>query len=86
MRCCIASKRASGVGGALRPGIVHRLDRFTSGVLLVAKNDAAHQALAEQFSGRQVEKTYIALVHGAVKPRRDASTVPLRAIRCIARA
>jgi 23S rRNA pseudouridine1911/1915/1917 synthase len=57
----------SGVGGALRPGIVHRLDRFTSGVLLVAKNDASHQALAEQFSGRQVKKTYIALVHGAVK-------------------
>jgi 23S rRNA pseudouridine1911/1915/1917 synthase len=57
----------SGVGGALRPGIVHRLDRFTSGVLLVAKNDAAHQALAEQFSSRQVEKTYIALVHGSVK-------------------
>ena len=57
----------SGVGGALRPGIVHRLDRYTSGVLLVAKNDAAHHALAEQFSGRQVEKTYIALVHGKVK-------------------
>lgn len=57
----------SGVGGALRPGIVHRLDRFTSGVLLVAKNDAAHHALAEQFSSRQVEKTYIALVHGRVK-------------------
>jgi 23S rRNA pseudouridine1911/1915/1917 synthase len=57
----------SGVGGVLRPGIVHRLDRFTSGVLLVAKNDAAHHALAEQFAGRQVEKTYIALVHGRVK-------------------
>ena len=57
----------SGVGGALRPGIVHRLDRFTSGVLLVAKNDGAHRALADQFSSRQVEKTYIALVHGAVK-------------------
>ena len=57
----------SGMGGALRPGIVHRLDRYTSGVLLVAKNDAAHQALAEQFSSRQVEKTYIALVHGKVK-------------------
>ena len=57
----------SGVGGALRPGIVHRLDRYTSGVLLVAKNDAAHQALAEQFSGRQVEKIYLALVHGKVK-------------------
>src|SRR5215831_12697977 len=51
----------SGVGGELRPGIVHRLDRFTSGVLLVAKNDAAHQALAAQFSGREVEKVYLAL-------------------------
>jgi 23S rRNA pseudouridine1911/1915/1917 synthase len=57
----------SGVGGALRPGIVHRLDRFTSGVLLVAKNDAAHHRLAAQFSGRQVEKVYLALVHGEVK-------------------
>jgi len=57
----------SGVGGALRPGIVHRLDRYTSGALLVAKNDAAHQSLAEQFSSRRVEKTYIALVHGSVK-------------------
>jgi 23S rRNA pseudouridine1911/1915/1917 synthase len=57
----------SGVGGALRPGIVHRLDRFTSGVLLVAKTDAAHHALADQFASRQVEKTYIALVHGVVK-------------------
>src|SRR5437868_2082461 len=52
----------SGVGGALRPGIVHRLDRYTSGVLLVAKNDNAHQRLAAQFSGRQVEKLYLALV------------------------
>jgi 23S rRNA pseudouridine1911/1915/1917 synthase len=57
----------SGVGGPLRPGIVHRLDRFTSGVLLVAKNDAAHQKLAAQFAGREIEKVYIALVHGVVK-------------------
>ncbi len=57
----------SGVGGELRPGIVHRLDRYTSGVLLVAKNDAAHQNLAAQFSGRRVEKVYLALVHGRVK-------------------
>jgi 23S rRNA pseudouridine1911/1915/1917 synthase len=56
----------SGVGGALRPGIVHRLDRFTSGVLLVAKHDVAHRNLAAQFSGRQVEKIYLALVHGRV--------------------
>jgi 23S rRNA pseudouridine1911/1915/1917 synthase len=57
----------SGVGGPLRPGIVHRLDRFTSGVLLVAKNDGAHQHLAAQFSGRQVEKVYLALAQGVVK-------------------
>jgi 23S rRNA pseudouridine1911/1915/1917 synthase len=56
----------SGVGGPLRPGIVHRLDRYTSGVLLVAKNDAAHRQLAAQFSGRRVEKVYLALVHGNV--------------------
>jgi len=57
----------SQVGGAERPGIVHRLDRFTSGVVLVAKNDAAHRRLAEQFAARKVEKTYIALVHGCLK-------------------
>jgi 23S rRNA pseudouridine1911/1915/1917 synthase len=80
----------SGVGGALRPGIVHRLDRFTSGVLLVAKNDAAHQSLAAQFSGRQVEKVYLALVHGTVK--RDTGRIerpiardPVRRIRMTAR-
>ena len=54
----------SGVGGAMRPGIVHRLDRFTSGVLLAAKRDAAHRNLAAQFARREVEKTYIALAHG----------------------
>lgn len=51
----------------VRPGIVHRLDRYTSGVLLIAKNDAAHQRLAEQFASRLVEKTYLAMVHGKVK-------------------
>jgi 23S rRNA pseudouridine1911/1915/1917 synthase len=56
----------SSVGGELRPGIVHRLDRFTSGVLLVAKTDAAHQDLALQFSSRTVEKTYLALVEGTL--------------------
>ena len=56
----------SGLGGELRPGIVHRLDRFTSGVLLVAKNDRAHQALARQFESRNVQKTYWALVQGRV--------------------
>ena len=80
----------SGVGGALRPGIVHRLDRFTSGVLLVAKNDAAHQSLAAQFSGRQVEKVYLALVHGSVKQEtgrieRPIARDPVRRIRMTAR-
>jgi 23S rRNA pseudouridine1911/1915/1917 synthase len=80
----------SGVGGALRPGIVHRLDRFTSGVLLVAKNDAAHQSLAAQFSGRKVEKVYLALVHGSLKQEsgrieRPIARDPVRRIRMTAR-
>lgn len=60
----------SGVGGELRPGIVHRLDRGTSGLMVVAKNDAAHQELARQFEDREVEKEYIALVWGVVQPGR----------------
>jgi 23S rRNA pseudouridine1911/1915/1917 synthase len=59
--------RLSGAGGALRPGIVHRLDRMTSGLVIVAKNDLAHRALAGQFKSRQVKKTYLLLVHGHVK-------------------
>ena len=54
----------SSLGGELRPGLVHRLDRDTSGVILVARTDAAHRSLAAQFSGREVEKVYLALVHG----------------------
>ena len=54
----------SGIGGELRPGIVHRLDKETSGLVLVAKSDLAHRKLAEQFSRREVKKTYIALMHG----------------------
>ena len=80
----------SGAAGALRPGIVHRLDRYTSGVLLVAKNDAAHRALADQFSGRRVEKVYLALVHGAVKREtgridRPITRDPARRVRMTAR-
>jgi 23S rRNA pseudouridine1911/1915/1917 synthase len=60
----------SQAGGELRPGIVHRLDRNTSGVLLVAKNDLAHQSLAGQFAGRSIEKRYLALVHGRVAAER----------------
>lgn len=58
----------SKLGGELRPGIVHRLDRGTSGVLLVARTDAAHRALAEQFSSRKIEKIYLALVEGVIAP------------------
>src|SRR5271157_3065009 len=60
----------SGVGGELRPGIVHRLDRATSGLMVVAKNDESHRRLARQFSGREVHKTYVALVHGWPKKQR----------------
>jgi 23S rRNA pseudouridine1911/1915/1917 synthase len=80
----------SKVGGDLRPGIVHRLDKGTSGVLLVARDDAAHRALAAQFAGRTVEKTYLALVHGRVRADqgRIASPIardPVRRIRMTAR-
>ena len=67
----------SSSGGPLRPGIVHRLDRFTSGVLLAAKCDFAHQALAAQFAGRQIEKVYIALVHGKLKPESGRINQPI---------
>jgi 23S rRNA pseudouridine1911/1915/1917 synthase len=56
----------SSAGGPLRPGIVHRLDRGTSGVLVVARNDEAHRRLAEQFRARTVEKTYLALLQGSL--------------------
>jgi 23S rRNA pseudouridine1911/1915/1917 synthase len=80
----------SETGGALRPGIVHRLDRFTSGVILVAKNDRAHQALAAQFAGRRVEKIYLALVHGRVtcetgRIERPIARDPVRRTRMTAR-
>ncbi len=73
----------SAVGGPLRPGIVHRLDKDTSGVLVVARNDPAHRRIAEQFQQRTVEKTYIALVHGRLK--RDAGTIDLPVARDPAR-
>jgi 23S rRNA pseudouridine1911/1915/1917 synthase len=58
--------KLSEVGGDLRPGIVHRLDKETSGVLVVARTDQAHQSLAHQFQSRSIQKHYIALVHGAM--------------------
>ena len=60
----------SGIGGQLRPGIVHRLDRATSGLMVVAKHDESHRKLARQFSSREVHKTYIALVQGWPKLER----------------
>ena len=60
-------KKLSSTGGELRPGIVHRLDKDTSGLIVVAKNDRTHAALGEMFAGRQMKKTYIALVQGAVE-------------------
>jgi 23S rRNA pseudouridine1911/1915/1917 synthase len=63
----------SGIGGQVRPGIVHRLDRDTSGVIVVAKTDAAHKSLAEQFHERTVRKEYLAIVAG--RPDRDADRV-----------
>jgi 23S rRNA pseudouridine1911/1915/1917 synthase len=54
----------SGVGGTFRPGIVHRLDKETSGLLIVAKTDKAHRKLAQQFARREIKKTYVTLVHG----------------------
>lgn len=67
----------SSTGGEDRPGIVHRLDKLTSGVLLVARNDAAHQQLAAQFSGRQVQKTYIALVEGVIEKQTGRIDKPI---------
>ena len=57
----------SGIGGVLRPGIVHRLDKDTSGLLVAAKNDFAHQALARQFKAKKIFKQYLALVHGVIR-------------------
>lgn len=59
----------SGIGGVLRPGIVHRLDKDTSGVMVIAKNDMAHKALAEQFKMHSIERCYVALVWGKLKSR-----------------
>jgi 23S rRNA pseudouridine1911/1915/1917 synthase len=63
----------SGIGGVMRPGIVHRLDKGTSGLMVVAKSDEAHRQLSEQFKNRRVSKHYTALVHGNL--RQDEGTV-----------
>jgi 23S rRNA pseudouridine1911/1915/1917 synthase len=66
-------KQLSEVGGELRPGIVHRLDKDTSGLIVVAKNDTSHRKLAEQFATRRISKRYVALVHGW--PSKETGTI-----------
>ncbi|MFU8794532.1 MAG: RluA family pseudouridine synthase [Dethiobacteria bacterium] len=67
----------SGIGGVIRPGIVHRLDKDTSGLLIVAKNDAAHSSLSDQLKDRTLRREYIALVCGRVKPARGKIEAPI---------
>ena len=79
-------RNLSSMGGDLRPGIVHRLDRMTSGLVIVAKNDFAHRQLSADFKARAVHKTYILLVHGRVAEeigeiRRPVGRDPVRRVR-----
>lgn len=67
----------SGIGGEIRPGIVHRLDKDTSGVLIVAKNDKAHIDLSEQIKNRKVKKIYVALVRGVVNENEATINMPI---------
>lgn len=67
----------SGIGGELRPGIVHRLDKDTSGLLIVAKNDRAHIALSEQIKNREIIKKYVALVRGVIKENHATIDMPI---------
>ena len=67
----------SGINGELRPGIVHRLDKDTSGVMMAAKNDAAHRSLAEQIKVHSINREYIALVHGNIKENLGSIDAPI---------
>lgn len=67
----------SGIGGVMRPGIVHRLDKGTSGLMVVAKSDAAHQGLAAQFKRHEVTKSYLALVYGNVRGEEGSCDAPV---------
>ena len=67
----------SGIGGEIRPGIVHRLDKDTSGLLIVAKNDNAHVKMSEQIKNHEVKKTYIALVRGVFKENEATINMPI---------
>ncbi len=67
----------SGIGGRIRPGVVHRLDKDTSGLIVFAKNDASHLDLSKQIKNREVKKTYLALVHGEIKGDSGAIDAPI---------
>jgi 23S rRNA pseudouridine1911/1915/1917 synthase len=69
--------RLSEAGGEIRPGIVHRLDKNTSGLVIVAKTDAAHRKLAQQFLRREVKKTYLTLVHGWMPESQGTINTPI---------
>ena len=73
----ICKDSLSGIGGEIRPGIVHRLDKDTSGIIIVAKNDKAHINLSEQIKDHKVKKTYIALVRGIVKENEATISMPI---------
>ena len=73
----ICKDSLSGIGGEIRPGIVHRLDKDTSGILIIAKNDKAHINLSEQIKNHKVKKTYIAIVRGIVKENEATINMPI---------
>ena len=73
----ICKDSLSGIGGEIRPGIVHRLDKNTSGILIVAKNDKSHINLSEQIKNHEIEKTYIALARGIIKENEATIKMPI---------
>ena len=73
----IAAGSLSGIGGVARPGIVHRIDKDTSGLLVVAKTDVAHEGLARQFAAHSIDRRYLAIVSGVPKPREGTIDAPL---------
>ena len=73
----ICKDSLSGIGGEIRPGIVHRLDKDTSGLLIIAKNDEAHVNMSEQIKNHEVKKTYIALVRGVIKENEATIDMPI---------
>lgn len=73
----ICKNSLSGIGGEIRPGIVHRIDKDTSGILIVAKNDKAHINLSEQIKNHEVKKTYMAIVRGMIKENEATIRMPI---------